>query len=445
MSKIIKHNIDIEHEKAPLLYGFRTYDPPKEVERHWRDSMAYLVFKWQFFAQLIYDGMEIVYTRDVPLAATDSVHIFVNHEGLELFGIDDIMQRVFVLAHEVGHRVFNDLVMSIIWRQTNQVVIGSGKWLPYNHHIMNKAMDYRINAMLVDAKLGKMPEVGLFDKNISAKGLESCVEIYARIYDEEKKSGKGGKGGLYDGGAGAKVPGSGFDRHLEPGKKEVDRERVKREHSLVAAAEIAQRTNPGSIPGAVKLLLDEIIHPKVPWEQHLRSTMTRKAGEPKLDWRHRNRRLAGREEPLFFAKMGRKGAGTIIVGYDTSGSCCSSAVQQRFFGEMGGIVADLNPELLIVVWCDAKVQRVDELSSPTDLVELRNDINRAGGAPGGGGTAFEPVFDWVKKRQLRPDMLVYLTDTQGSFPNVAPDYPTIWCSIGGKTKVPFGDLINVEL
>jgi predicted metal-dependent peptidase len=309
---------------------------------------------------------------------------------------------------------------------------------------MNKAMDYRINAMLVDAKLGRMPEIGLFNKDISAKGMESCVEIYEKIYREEKAKQKAG-GTRYVPGI-LRVPGSGFDQHIEPAQRVVDREKVRREHAIVAAAEIARRTMAGTMPGALKLLLDDIINPKVPWQQHLRSSMTRRAGEPKLDWRYRNRRLAGREpDPLYYAKMGHKGAGLIVIGYDTSGSCVSSTVQQRFFAEAGGIVADLNPERLVIVWCDAAVQRVDDLSEPTDLIALRNEINRAGGAPGGGGTSFKPVFDYVAVHHLQPDCLVYLTDTQGTFPDKSPSYPVIWCSIGGRTKVPFGEVIHVEL
>jgi predicted metal-dependent peptidase len=443
MSKLIKHSIDILSAEAPLLYGIRREDPTKEIEKEWRDAMSYLVFKWQFFAQMIYDGMELVFTPDVPLAATDSVHIFINHANLMLFGIDDIMQRVFVLGHEVSHRVRNDLIMSIVWRKTGQVSLGNGRWLPYDHQIMNMAMDYLVNAGLVDAKLGKMPLIGLYNKDISAKGMESCVEIYERIYKEEKRKQKEGRG-PYGEGTG-KLPGSGFDGHLEPVPAVIEQEKIKREHAIVRAAEIAHRTQ-GTIPGSLKLFLDEIIHPKVPWEQHLRASMTRKAGEPKLDWRYRNRRLAGREpDPLYFAKVGHKGAGLIVIGYDTSGSCVSPQVQQRFFGEAGGIAKDLNPERMVIVWCDATVQRVDDLDSPTDLVDLRNEINKAGGAPGGGGTDFCPVFDYIEKHQLKPDMLVYLTDTYGTFPSNAPGYPVIWCSIGGKTKVPFGELINVEL
>lgn len=439
---LVKHTIDIEHETPPETTWI-PYTPEPAIERCWSDSRAYVVFKWQFFAHMIYDGMKMVHTRSVPLAATDSVNILLNHDGLENMGINTIPQRVFVMAHEVGHRVFNDLVMAIIWRQTKQVSLGGGRWLPYDHEIMNMAQDYRINAMLVNAKVGQMPECALYDENISKMGMETCVEIYEKIYQEEteKRKRAGDRWVPYGPGGGGK----GFDQHIEPTKQQVQADRVRREQQIIAAAEIALRTQ-GTIPGAMQLLINEILHPKVAWEQHLRSTMTRKAGEPKLDWRFRNRRLAGRTpDPMFYAKVGHKGCGIIGVGYDTSGSCVDPKVQQRFFSEMAGIAKDLNPEKMVIIWCDATVQRVDDLDSPTDLTELRNEINKAGGAPGGGGTDFRPIFEYVEKHQLKPDMLIVLTDTYGTFPESAPGFPVIWCSIGGKTKVPFGELIHVEL
>ena len=98
-----------------------------------------------------------------------------------------------------------------------------------------------------------------------------------------------------------------------------------------------------------------------------------------------------------------------------------------------------------MIWCDAKVQRVDELDEPEDLEELRADINRQGGAPGGGGTDFRPVFEEIEKRGIQPDMLVYLTDTYGSFPTQEPDYPVIWASVIKSPRVPWGDVVEVEL
>jgi ribosomal 50S subunit-recycling heat shock protein len=65
------------------------------------------------------------------------------------------------------------------------------------------------------------------------------------------------------------------------------------------------------------------------------------------------------------------------------------------------------------------------------------------GAPGGGGTSFIPVFNWVDEQRLTPDALVYLTDMKGSFPQHAPSYPVIWGSILKDKKAPFGEIVDI--
>ena len=40
--------------------------------------------------------------------------------------------------------------------------------------------------------------------------------------------------------------------------------------------------------------------------------------------------------------------------------------------------------------------------------------------------------------------VVYLTDMYGTFPESAPDVPTLWVSYGGKEEPPFGQLVPVE-
>ena len=170
--------------------------------------------------------------------------------------------------------------------------------------------------------------------------------------------------------------------------------------------------------------------------------MTRKAGEPKLDWRYLNRRLAGRQPPLFFAKRGHRGAGLIVAVGDNSGSIGDK--QANVFGsEMSGIVKDLNPMQFIVLWCDAAITRTDIVDDPQDLHGLFADWKKTG-VGGGGGTDFRPVFEWIEKEGSTPDMLVYFTDGQGTFPSQAPDYPVIWASIY-DTKYPFGEVVNVEI
>jgi predicted metal-dependent peptidase len=61
---------------------------------------------------------------------------------------------------------------------------------------------------------------------------------------------------------------------------------------------------------------------------------------------------------------------------------------------------------------------------------------------GGGGTDFQPVFEWVAKEQLNPDLLVYFTDAEGQFPEREPAYPVAWL-VKGKARTPFG--IRIQL
>ena len=49
---------------------------------------------------------------------------------------------------------------------------------------------------------------------------------------------------------------------------------------------------------------------------------------------------------------------------------------------MNGIVADVNPQELHVVWCDAAINRVDSLEEADDLVGLHKQINDDGGTGG---------------------------------------------------------------
>ena len=410
------------------------FEPDANQERLIREPMAFMVIKASFYANILYQECEVKYTTEIPIAATDGKGLYFNPYEMIKLGWT-IQEIVFVVAHEVSHVFLGDIAMMAHWRMAGVVDCGNGVILPYIHDLMNMAQDYRINAMLVEAGIGKMPSVGLYDKDISDKGYESSVEIYQKLY---KKAG-GKKDGWKPG------PGKGgFDIHLAPSKdhvKAVDGGRM--EQVIASAAMAAEGQGQGSIPSAIKRMIGDILEPKVSWQDHLKSTINRSAGDPMYDWRTIDRRLLVRPDPIYFARPAFTGAGTIAVGIDTSGSI-TQAMINRFFGEMNGIVGDLNPQQLIVLWCDAAVHRVDELEEPEDLLELHDDIKRKG-AGGGGGTSFIPVFKKLEEMEIVPDMLVYLTDAYGSFPNQEPEYPVIWGVIPRGGPTPWGTRIDVEL
>jgi len=425
-----KKRIDIVTVNAEKLY-VDTEELPREIMKRYDDAMSYLTFKWSFFSQIVYDDMEVQFIVDNPVievAATDSHSVFFNHSGFVRRGIEDVLEVVFVYAHEVSHRVLYDVEASTVWQDSGFVPVGGGKTLPYNHKVMGWAMDYRINAALIDSGVGKAPQSVLYDKTISDKGDESCVEIYEKLMRYAGFRPQPGK--------------QGFDVHLRPSREQVKRDKGRREQVIIAAAQLHNRLRQGKLPGSMMRQIQDILEPKVRWEDHLRTVMTRHGGSKVEDWSKQDRRLAGRDPQMFYAGVRHKGAGPIVFVGDNSGSI-TPKVTSVFAGEAGGIVAELRPSRFIALWCDAAVTRVDEIDEPLDLQELFAKWKKDG-VGGGGGTDFRPAFKKVAELGVKPDMLVFFTDGHGTFPKEAPDYPVVWGMTTGVTP-PFGEVVRVSV
>jgi len=433
----------------PKADSLRCFKPTREQERISDEGLSFLNMTACFWSTILYRELPIKHTYDVPLAATDSHYIYVNVD--EMKELKWTVENVaFVQAHEVLHFLLADLVQSCGWRELGYVIVDShGTQIPYDHELMGKAMDYRSNAMLIDAKVGTMPEVGLFDPAISAKGEESCIELYHKLWKIEQAQKKSMPGltvpSKPNGGKPGK--GSGFDIHMDVPPQDIKDEAqgtapVRRAMAIAAAIQAAEAQGMGDLPAGLKRLIGEILEPKVKWQDHLRAAMQRAQGVPGHDWSKLDRRLISRPERIAFARRSKYGCGTLVVGWDTSGS--THGFVDAFFSEMAGMVAELNPAELIVLRCDTRVHDADYLDQPEDLNDFRHKVN-ADGVNGGGGTRFEPFFDWIKDNHVEPDMLVVLTDTYGSFPTSEPSYPTIWASIVKNKKVPFGTLVEMDL
>lgn len=436
-------------DARPKAAHIPTCPPSKEGEKLVRDSLAFLVAKHAFYAHPIYNEMRIAYTDHpmIPYAATDARTLFYNPWSLIRTGFD-IHSMAFLHAHEVSHWLFGHLLLAQKFELENSVFTGS-RVLPYLPQLMNAAEDYVINAQLVEGKVGRMPtepdpmksgqriQLGLFDKLISEKGMEASVAVYDKIFP--RGGGSGGYGGTGEPGGGS------LDVHLRADKRQQKQEDSGAKIQAIAAAiEAARAANQmGSLPGAIQRMVTDLLDPKVKWQDKLKATMMRAAGDPSYDWRYLDKRLIIRPDPMYFARQSHSGAGIIVIGIDTSGSIGNPQLT-RFFAEASSIVEELHPAELHVMWCDAAVHRHDELDEPEDLVEY-HEVIKSEGAGGGGGTSFRPVFEKVAELNMQPDMLVYLTDLAGSFPDHEPDYPVIWGTIVPGSKAPFGEVIDVEL
>jgi predicted metal-dependent peptidase len=401
-----------------------------DQSKRWDETRSALIWHCPAFAHILYtmlnkDGRTHIalFTEypEIPIAATDGYNLILRPST---FFKLPLKQRVFVVAHEILHCILNHCAVSYQLRNRGKIPFPDGKVLPYDHKTANIAQDLVINDVLIDSKVGEFIPGGLHDTAV-ATFKDSWLEAYRKIY---KKPPPGGQG---------------FDLHMDPGTTQgKDPQTATSERSAaewdtaVAAATNAARLQ-GKLPAGLDRLLGEVLDPQVDWREHIRALFARKVGSGTYDLRRVDRRLIVRD--IIAAGRAGFGAGTVVCAVDTSGSIGEGELNM-FFAEMAGILEDVRPKHLYIMWCDAQVHRVDECDEPSDL-----NVVRAKKAPGGGGTSFIPVFDKMADLGVEPDALVYLTDGYGLFPQAAPSYPVIWGSITpkGAVKYPFGDVVEV--
>ncbi len=397
-----------------------------EVQK-WGETRCALLWTCPAFTHIFYSMLDnghehiAMFTRDpaIPIAATDGSNLILNPDG---FFKMDLAERVFVVAHEIAHCIFDHCGQGHRFQRQGGISYPDGKKLDYNHETMNIAQDLVINDVLIESKTGKMPAIGCHDKSM-ATAMDASMDVYRKIYKKPPP------------------PQKGFDVHLAPGTSQgkdaasASQQRSPQAWANAIAAGAAAAKAVGKLPAALERLLSEALEPQVDWKDRIASLFARRLGSSCYDWRKIDRRMMLRD--IYVPARAGFGAGTIVVGCDTSGSIGEKTLNM-FFAEMAGILEDTNAKELVLIWCDAEVNRVDYVDEPSDLNTVR-----CKGAVGGGGTSFVPVFDEIARLGIEPDALVYLTDGYGQFPAHSPSYPVIWGSISEGVKYPFGDVVEI--
>lgn len=151
-----------------------------------------------------------------------------------------------------------------------------------------------------------------------------------------------------------------------------------------------------------------------------------------LSYKKSNRRFMEQVD-YYMPGPKRERKARVLLARDTSGSVFDDEHQDEFLAEMAAISKRAD---VYVADCDTQVHQVYKIKSKKDFKDYK----------GGGGTAFEPIFELAKK--LGVDGIVYLTDTEGSFPKVEDigkfKSKTIWTTFGqDKVTIPFGKHVNI--
>lgn len=425
-----------------------------EHKRKWDDTLSMMMWKAPGMQHLFYTLLDAkgstasdysaLMTTDVPWACTDGQHISINPEP---FFKLTLPQRVFVLAHEVAHNARGDVETLNRLAQSGRIPMNDGTSLPFDEDTVQESMDVVINAWLIESDIGDPVPEGVYDAE--ASGADSWVDVYQKRYKApppgKKQGGQQGQNHTPNQGAPAK-PG-GFDKLVKPGaltgqnpaqaaaKRSPDKWGVE----LTQALALEKMKRHGLMPEGFSRFFEKLLEPKVTWQEHIQMLINRAVGDGSLRWDlpHPYLGNAGDDQYFMPAPTGF-GAGWILVFMDTSGSVGAKELLDGAT-EVVGLLEEVTPQRLTVIWNDAAISYVDEVSDRADM-----DAIRKRGVKGGGGTNYAPVLKWIEKNgEGDPDLFIGFTDGYMDYPSKPHRFPTIWAS-STDFEYPFGDVVRLN-
>lgn len=361
-------------------------------------------------------------------------------------------ERLFVFGHEVWHNVmlhfarlqnrsleiFNiatDMEVNQILEQDGfvspkNVIFPSSYKLPngksaeeYYEMLLKKANKIKCSNTS-DNSSGKLK--GQFDKH-TYDGHDNTLSDGEEEKEKENNDNEGNDKQLGDGSFKDKYGTVGFDKDFNPVIKSGTSEKIR--EAAISSAQIVERTQ-GNLPAHIQNVIDKLQKPELKWEELLAQFVTRCMNGEKRQWCPPNRRHIWHNTYL----QSRRGEKlNIVVAVDTSGSCEEDL--PKFFGEVISLVKSFGRYELKLLHIDMAVEHVDEFDDcsnpfPDDVRNIK--------WYGGGGTSFNPAFDYIEDNGIQPDCLIYFTDGYGDVNYELPNYPVLWI----LTKDSYQDFCN---
>lgn len=372
-----------------------------------------------------------------PTTATDARGFYYNPEYIAALSIE---QTQFMLAHEALH-----CALSHFARRQHRV-----------RHKWDLACDYAINPLLIDDGLKPPPNALHMPayKGMTAEEIYPLIDdnddsetLDKHAYDQDNESRGSGSGMTEkdldqrdrsqsqpesgeEGGGQSAAPeqGDGADRPQPLTPDEQETLAVQWQQRMAGAAQQAMQA--GKLGGELARMIDHLLQPQLPWRMLLARYMSAIARD---DYSYMR---PSRREGDFILPTLRSHQLDLVVAVDTSGSIKDPEMEE-FINEIDALKGQVRARVTLLP-CDARLcEGAPFVYEPWEEFRHPQEIK------GGGGTSFQPVFEWVDRQGLRPDLLVYFTDAQGDFPPREPAYPVVWL-VKGRTKVPWGERIQLN-
>lgn len=452
-------------------------DPQKaeELVNLFRKDRMKFIRLYPFYGMLLMDLDAIVTENEsLPIAAVSYKYLFIN--GLEsdqsakrkltpYSSLSEVARRT-VLAHEILHvaldhlhtppdfdanlvNIAQDAVIHRILLSHEDLHIVNVKELPPG---VVMPVKHSYSSEYTGFTIGTGKDLESF--TISDFAKKDWIPIYwdmqKHLEEEAKKNGKGLSKEQIASAikrraeelAGKNPLAGDVEKDQEDGSNTPEKEqlRIKWRYKVLGALE--QQKKQGTMPAGLEGLRLDLVDPKVHWTTYLRRLLktetTRDDFKFKANSRKSHLTFGGRARPPIFPTIESEALGDVFLVLDTSGSMSHEELSQGL-SEFRAI-RQCTPFKLYFFSCDAAAYDVtifDRHEEP-DWDQMK--------IVGGGGTDFRPAFqlieDFRKDQGARPALLVFFTDTMGTFPENEPDYPVIWVTNFSKGKVPWGQFVS---
>jgi predicted metal-dependent peptidase len=191
----------------------------------------------------------------------------------------------------------------------------------------------------------------------------------------------------------------------------------------------------GTSPAFAEATVAKLLKPRQNWREILWQFCQRTARE----WRYTPPSRTGAARSIVLPRLcPEEEIEHGVLVFDTSGSVGDSDLAD-YLAEVNAICTTIRLKVTVIM-CDAHVHEVYQFEA--------GDFNaKALKFSGRGGTDFRPAFLRVQKMEVPPTFLVYFTDSYGTFPTQAPDYPVLWAlSVppAETERIPWGQTVHLR-
>jgi predicted metal-dependent peptidase len=292
--------------------------------------------------------------------------------------------------------------------------------------IWNLAADIVVNGIIRQERLLVLPAGACIDPKLEDYEVEEVYEIIR----EQQETRDNRWIGLDLLPAGWPAPGHPANHEGVPVDWDISTQEAYWKQALQQATLLVEASGKGTIPAGLARNLQALTSPQLDW----RCLLWRFLVRTPVDFAGFDRRFVGRG--LYLEALEGESI-SVRIAVDTSGSV-SSGVLTGFLAEVHEIVRmypHLEAELF---YADTRLYGPFELN-PGAIEEPK----------GGGGTFFEPFFEYVRDGGIPGGnaLLIYLTDGYGSFPNFTPEQPVLWVVTPGglpNSEFPFGEVARLR-